>query len=68
MVPAAEGIFKEYEEYGIEDPGIIFLDGEYLMTYRPIPGMGYVLVLQKLKILNPLNGFLLSLKLIFVML
>jgi len=33
MIPAAEGIFKEYEEYGVEDPRIIFLDGEYLITY-----------------------------------
>lgn len=33
MVPATEGIFKEYEEYGVEDPRIIFLDGEYLITY-----------------------------------
>ncbi len=33
MIPAAEGMFGEYEEYGIEDPRIIFLDGEYLITY-----------------------------------
>jgi predicted GH43/DUF377 family glycosyl hydrolase len=33
MIPATEGIFKEYEEYGVEDPRIIFLDGEYLITY-----------------------------------
>jgi predicted GH43/DUF377 family glycosyl hydrolase len=33
MVPATEGIFKEYEEYGVEDPRIVFLDGEYLITY-----------------------------------
>ena len=28
MTPATEGIFKEYKVYGVEDPGIIFLDGE----------------------------------------
>lgn len=33
MVPATEGIFKEYEEYGVEDPRIVFLDGEHLITY-----------------------------------
>ena len=33
MVPATAGIFKEYEEYGLEDPRIISLDGEYLITY-----------------------------------
>jgi predicted GH43/DUF377 family glycosyl hydrolase len=33
MVPATEGIFKEYEEYGVEDPRITFLDSEYLISY-----------------------------------
>jgi len=33
LVPASEGMFKEYEEYGVEDPRIIFLEGEYLITY-----------------------------------
>lgn len=33
MVPATAGIFREYEEYGLEDPRIISLDGEYLITY-----------------------------------
>ncbi len=33
MVPAQEGIFKEYEEYGVEDPRITFIDDEYLISY-----------------------------------
>lgn len=33
MVPSTEGVFKEYEEYGVEDPRIVFLNGEYLITY-----------------------------------
>lgn len=33
MVPADAGIFKEYEEYGVEDPRITFIENEYLMTY-----------------------------------
>jgi predicted GH43/DUF377 family glycosyl hydrolase len=33
MVPATEGIFKDYEEYGVEDPRIVFMEGEYLITY-----------------------------------
>ena len=33
MVPATEGIFKEYEAYGVEDPRIVFIDGEYIITY-----------------------------------
>lgn len=33
MVPSADGVFKEYEEYGVEDPRIVYIDGEYLITY-----------------------------------
>jgi predicted GH43/DUF377 family glycosyl hydrolase len=47
MVPATEGIFKEYEEYGIEDPRIIFLDGEYLITYSAYSRHGVRIGLAK---------------------
>lgn len=33
MVPAGEGTFGEYEEYGVEDPRICAIDGEYYITY-----------------------------------
>ncbi len=33
MVPSKEGEFALYEEYGLEDPRITFIDGEYLITY-----------------------------------
>lgn len=33
MVPAGEGIFAEYEAYGVEDPRISRIDDEYLITY-----------------------------------
>jgi predicted GH43/DUF377 family glycosyl hydrolase len=33
MIPSQEGIFKEYEEYGVEDPRITFIDDEYLISY-----------------------------------
>jgi len=33
MTPSSEGIFKEYEEFGIEDPRITLIDGEFLITY-----------------------------------
>jgi predicted GH43/DUF377 family glycosyl hydrolase len=33
MVPAAEGIFAAYEEFGVEDPRICSLEGRYLVTY-----------------------------------
>lgn len=33
MVPAREGVFAEYEEYGVEDPRICPCEGEYLICY-----------------------------------
>lgn len=33
MVPARDGIFGEYEEYGVEDARICQIDGEFLITY-----------------------------------
>jgi predicted GH43/DUF377 family glycosyl hydrolase len=47
MLPATEGIFREYEEYGVEDPRIIFLDGEYLITYSAYSRNGVRIGLAK---------------------
>ncbi|MBN1489145.1 MAG: glycoside hydrolase family 130 protein [Phycisphaerae bacterium] len=33
MVPATDGLFAEYEAFGVEDPRICEIDGEYLITY-----------------------------------
>ena len=33
MAPHVEGVFADYEEFGIEDPRICPMDGEYLITY-----------------------------------
>ena len=33
LVPAQEGIFAEYEEYGIEDPRICQIDNDFFITY-----------------------------------
>lgn len=33
LEPASEGIFAEYEEFGLEDPRITHLAGSYLITY-----------------------------------
>jgi predicted GH43/DUF377 family glycosyl hydrolase len=33
LVPATEGAFAEYEEWGVEDVRICPLEGEYLLTY-----------------------------------
>jgi len=49
MVPAAEGIFKEYEEYGVEDPRIVALEGEFLITYSAYSRHGVRIGLAKTK-------------------
>lgn len=33
MVPATDGVFAEYEAFGVEDPRITFLDDRYYITY-----------------------------------
>jgi predicted GH43/DUF377 family glycosyl hydrolase len=33
MVPAADGVFAEYEQYGVEDCRVSIVDGQYLLTY-----------------------------------
>jgi predicted GH43/DUF377 family glycosyl hydrolase len=47
MTPAREGIFEEYEEYGVEDPRITFIDGEYLITYSAYSKHGVRIGLAK---------------------
>ena len=49
MAPSKEGIFREYEEYGVEDPRIIFIDGEYLITYSAYSRHGVRIGLAKTK-------------------
>ena len=57
MVPATEGVFKEYEEYGIEDPRIIFLEGEYLITYSAYSRHGVRIGLAKTKDFESIERF-----------
>lgn len=47
MTPSTESIFKEYEEFGIEDPRIIFINGEYLITYSAYSRHGVRIGLAK---------------------
>ncbi len=49
MVPATKGLFAEYEEYGVEDPRIIYIDGEYLITYSAYSRHGVRIGLAKTK-------------------
>jgi predicted GH43/DUF377 family glycosyl hydrolase len=47
MVPATSGIFAEYEEYGVEDPRITYIDGEYLIAYSAYSRHGVRIGLAK---------------------
>ncbi len=49
MTPEADGVFGKYEEYGIEDPRITFIDGEYLITYSAYSRFGVRIGLAKTK-------------------
>ena len=33
MIPSVEGMFAEYEEFGLEDPRITYIEDKYLITY-----------------------------------
>ncbi len=57
MVPATEGIFEEYEEYGVEDPRIVFLEGEYLITYSAYSRHGVRIGLAKTKDFKTIERF-----------
>ena len=47
MTPEKSGVFGEYEEYGVEDPRITFLDGEYLITYSAYSRHGVRIALAR---------------------
>ena len=57
MVPAVEGIFKEYEEYGVEDPRIVFLEDEYLITYSAYSRHGVRIGLAKTRDFDTVERF-----------
>jgi predicted GH43/DUF377 family glycosyl hydrolase len=60
MVPASEGIFKEYEAYGIEDPRITFIDDEYLIAYSAYSKYGVRIALAKTKDFKSVERFSLN--------
>jgi predicted GH43/DUF377 family glycosyl hydrolase len=47
LVPSEEGIFAEYEAFGVEDPRICCIDGEYLITYSVYSRHGVRIALAK---------------------
>jgi len=49
LLPAVKGIFSEYEAYGIEDPRIVNIDDEFLITYSAYSKHGVRIGLAKTK-------------------
>ena len=47
LVPSKEGAFGEYEAFGVEDPRISCIDGEYLITYSAYSRHGVRIGLAK---------------------
>ncbi|MBW2090827.1 MAG: glycoside hydrolase family 130 protein [Deltaproteobacteria bacterium] len=47
MLPAKSGKFAKYEERGIEDPRITFLDGTYYILYTAYSGYGARIAIAK---------------------
>lgn len=47
MVPANQGVFAEYEAFGIEDPRICRIDDEYVITYSAYSKHGVRIGLAK---------------------
>ena len=57
MEPTKEEPFAQYEEYGIEDPRITFIDGEYLITYSAYSRHGVRIGLAKTRTWKAVERF-----------
>ncbi|MGQ1786287.1 MULTISPECIES: glycoside hydrolase family 130 protein [unclassified Saccharicrinis] len=57
MEPSAQGEHKEYEAYGIEDPRIVLMDNEYLITYSAYSKHGVRIGLAKTKDFETVERF-----------
>lgn len=57
MEPATQGEFAEYEAFGVEDPRITFIDGEYLITYSAYSQHGVRIGLAKTKDFQTVERF-----------
>ncbi len=49
LQPASDGIFAEYEEFGVEDPRICVIDNEYLITYSAYSSHGVRVAIARTK-------------------
>jgi predicted GH43/DUF377 family glycosyl hydrolase len=47
IIPATAGVFKEYEAFGVEDPRIALIEGEYYITYSAYSKHGVRIGLAK---------------------
>lgn len=47
LIPAGEGLFAEYEEYGVEDPRICAIDGTFYITYSAYSRHGVRIALAR---------------------
>ena len=47
LTPARDGPFAAYEEFGVEDPRVTLLDGEYLITYSAYSRNGVRIALAR---------------------
>ena len=47
ITPAQAGVFREYEAFGVEDPRISCIDGEYFITYSAYSKHGVRICLAK---------------------
>ena len=47
LTPAQHGAFAAYEEFGVEDPRVTCLDGEYFITYSAYSRNGVRIALAK---------------------
>jgi predicted GH43/DUF377 family glycosyl hydrolase len=57
MTPITTGLSAEYEEYGLEDPRITYLEGEYLFTYSVYSRHGIRIGLAKTKDFETVERF-----------
>jgi predicted GH43/DUF377 family glycosyl hydrolase len=57
MTPSTKGDFKQYEEFGVEDPRITFIDGVYLITYSAYSKYGVRIGLAKTNDFNSVERF-----------
>ena len=49
LTPAPDGPFAAYEEFGVEDPRVTLLEGEYIITYSAYSRNGVRIALAKTK-------------------